>query len=92
MGQNRTSLLTAYQNIEKSLVLFSKENDISWVTMWLSFLSDVNRRVSSMLSHYLTKTVYLFVNTFNLHELFSAGSHNTNTTVNVKGCVIHGPE
>ena len=45
-----------------------------------------------MLSPYLAKTVYLLVNTFNLHGLFSAESHNTNTTVNVKGCVVHGPE
>ena len=92
MGQSSASLLTTYQNLEKSLVFFSKENDISWVTMWLSFLSGVNKRASCMLSHYLAKTVHLFVNTFNLHGLFSAESHNTNTTVNVKDCVVYGPE
>ena len=92
MGQSRASLLTTYQNLEKSLVLFSKENHISWVTMWLSFLSGVNRRASCMLSHYFTRTVHLFVNAFNLHGLFSAESHNTNTTVNVKDCVVYGPE
>ena len=92
MGQSSASLLTTYQNLEKSLVFFSKENDISWVTMCLSFLSGVNKRASCMLSHYLAKTVHLFVNTFNLHGLFSAESHNTNTTVNVKDCVVYGPE
>ena len=92
MGQSSASLLTTYQNLEKSLVFFLKENDISWVTMWLSFLSGVNKRASCMLSHYLAKTVHLFVNTFNLHGLFSAESHNTNTTVNVKDCVVYGPE
>ena len=45
-----------------------------------------------MLSHYLTKPVYLFVNTFTLHRLFSAEFHNTNTTVNDKGSVVHGSE
>ena len=45
-----------------------------------------------MLSHYLTKTVYIFVDTFTLPELFSAGSHNTNTRANVKESVVHGPE
>ena len=45
-----------------------------------------------MLSHYLTKTVYLFVDTFTLHGLFSAGFHNTNMRVNVKDSVVHGPE
>ena len=63
---------------------------MSWVTLWLSFLSGVNRQTSCMLSHHLTKTMYLFVNTFTLHGLFSADFHNT--TVNVKGSVIHGPE
>ena len=43
--------------------------------LWLSFLSGVNK-----LSHYLTKTVYLFVNKFNLHGLFLAEFHNTNTS------------
>ena len=45
-----------------------------------------------MLSHYLTNTVYLFEDTFILHGLFSADFHNTNTRVNVKGSVVHGPE
>ena len=45
-----------------------------------------------MLSNYLTKTVYRFVNTFTLHGVFSAEFHNTNTTVNVKGSVVHGSE
>ena len=58
---------------------------MGWVTMWLSFLSGVNGRASCMLSHYLTKTVHLFVDTFTLHGLFSAGFHNTNMRVNVKG-------
>ena len=65
---------------------------MGWVTMWLSFLSGVNGRASCMLSHYLTKTVYLFVDTFTLHGLFSAGFHNTNMRVNVKDSVVHGPE
>ena len=60
--------------------------------LWLSFLSSVNGRASCMLSHYLTKTVYLFVDTFTLPERFSAGSHNTNTRANVKDSVVHGPE
>ena len=38
------------------------------------------------------KTVYLFVDTFTLHGLFSAGFHNTNMRVNVKDSVVHGPE
>ena len=92
MGQSRASLLTTYQNIEKLLLIFSKGSDMSWVTLWLSFLSGVNRQTSCMLSHHLTKTMYLFVNTFTLHGLFPADFHNTNTTVNVKGSVIHGPE
>ena len=45
-----------------------------------------------MLSHYLTKPVYLFVNTFTLHEVVSAEFHNTNTTVNDKGSVVYGSE
>ena len=57
-----------------------------------SFLSGVNGRASCMLSHYLTKTAYLFVDTFTLHGLFSADFHNANTRVNVKGSVVHGPE
>ena len=60
--------------------------------MWLSFLSGVNRRASCMLSHYLTNTVYLFEDTFILLGLFSADFHNTNTRVNAKGSVVHGPE
>ena len=66
--------------------------DMSWVTMWLSFLSGVNRRASCMLSHYLTNSVYLFEDTFILNGLFSAEFHKTNTRVNVKGSVAHGPE
>ena len=62
------------------------------VTMWLSFLSGVNGRASCILSRYLTKTVHLFVDTFTLHGLFSAGFHNTNMRVNVKDSVVHGPE
>ena len=65
---------------------------MGWVTMWISFLSGVNGRASCMLSHYLTKTVHLFVDTFTLHGLFSAGFHNTNMRVNVKDSVVHGPE
>ena len=38
------------------------------------------------------KTVYHFVNTFTLHGLFSAEFHDTNTAMNVKGSVVHGPE
>ena len=34
------------------------------LSLWLSFLSVVDRRASCMLSHDLTKTVHLFVNTF----------------------------
>ena len=60
--------------------------------LWLRFLSGVNRRTSCMLSHYLKKTVYLFVNTFTLHGLFSAEFHNTNTKINVEGSVVHGSE
>ena len=43
---NKASLLTTYQTIQKSLVLFSKESDMSWVTLWLSCLS--GRRASHM--------------------------------------------
>ena len=49
-------------------------------------------RASCILSYNLTKTVYRFVNTFSLHGLFSAEFHKTNTTVNVKGSVIHGSQ
>ena len=80
------------QNIEKSSVDFLKQSDMSLVTLWLSFVSGVNRRASCMLSHYLTKPVYLFVNAFTLHGIFSAEFHNTNTTVNDKGSVVHGSE
>ena len=65
---------------------------MGWVTMWLSFLSGVNGRASCILSRYLTKTVHLFVDTFTLHGLFSAGFHNTNMRVNVKDSVVYGPE
>ena len=57
--------------------------DMSWVTMWLSFLRGVNRTVSCMLFHYLTKTAYLFVITFTLHGLFSADFLNMTTRVNI---------
>ena len=92
MRQSKASFLKTYQNIEKSSVDFLKQSDTSLVTLWLSFVSGVNRRASRMLSHYLTKPVYLFVNTFTLHGLFSAEFHNTNTTVNDKGSVVHGSE
>ena len=65
---------------------------MSWVTLWLSFLSGVSIRASCILPHYLTKTVYHFVNTFTLHGLFSAEFHDTNTTINVKGSVVYGSE
>ena len=84
--------LETYQNIENRRQIFLKQSDMSLVTLWLSFVSGVNRRASCMLSHYLTKPVYLFVNTFTLHGLFSAEFHNTNTTVNVKGSVVRGSE
>ena len=45
-----------------------------------------------MLSYYLTKTVYRFVNTFTLHGVFSAEFHDTNTAINVEGSVVHGSE
>ena len=48
------SFLKTYQNIEKSLVVSTKKSDMSWITLWLSFLSGVNRRASS---YYLTKMV-----------------------------------
>ena len=92
MRQGKASFLKTYQNIEKSSVDFLKQSDMSLVTLWLSFVSGVNRRASCMLSHYLTKPVYLFVNTFTLHGLFSAEFHNTNTTINDKGSVVHGSE
>ena len=71
---------------------FSKQSDMSWVTLWLSLLSSVNIRASCILPHYLTKTVYHFVNTFTLHGLFSAKFHDTNTAINVKGSIVHGSE
>ena len=92
MRQSKASFLKTYQNIEKSSVDFLKQSDVSLVTLWLSFMSGVNRRESCMLSHYLTKPGYLFVNTFTLHGLFSAAFHNKNTTVNDKGSVVHGSE
>ena len=49
-------------------------------------------RASCILSYNLTKTVYRFVNTFSFHGLFSAEFHKTNTTVNVKGSVVHGSQ
>ena len=79
MGQSRAHLLTMFQNIEKSLVVFSKGNDLSWVTLWLSFLSGVNRRASLMTIVNSTKTVYL-VSTFDLHGLFSAVSQHEHET------------
>ena len=81
-----------YRRRNKNPPLTLTPKDMGWVTMWLSFLSGVNGRASCMLSHYLTKTVYLFVDTFTLPERFSAGSHNTNTRANVKDSVVHGPE
>ena len=45
-----------------------------------------------MLSNYLTKTVYRFVNTFTLHGVFSAEFHDTNTAINVEGSVVHRSE
>ena len=90
MRQSKASFLKTYQNIEKSSVDFLKQSDMSLVTLWLSFVSGVNRRASCMLSHDLTKPVYLFVNTFTSHGLFSAEFHDTNTTVNDKGSVVHG--
>ena len=90
MRQSKASFLKTYQNIEKSSVDFLKQSDMSLVTLWLSFVSGVNRRASCMLSHDLTKPVYLFVNTFTSNGLFSAEFHDTNTTVNDKGSVVHG--
>ena len=55
-------------------MVFSKGSDMSWVTLGLSFLSGVNRRASLMTIVNSTKTVYLFVNKFDLHGLFSAVS------------------
>ena len=81
-----------YRRRNKSPSLSLTPKDMGWVTMWLSFLSGVNRRASCMLSYYLTETVYLFVDTFTLHGLFSAGFHNTNMRVNVKDSVVHAPE
>ena len=49
-------------------------------------------RAACILSYNLTKTVYRFVNTVSLHGLFSAEFHKTNTTVNVKGSVLHGSQ
>ena len=92
MGQSKASFLTTYQNIKKSSVDFSKQRDMRQVTLWLSFLSGVNIRASCILSHYLTKNVYRFINIFILHGLFSAEFHNTNTTINVKGSVVYGSE
>ena len=74
MGKSRANLLTMFQNIEKSLVVFSKGNDLSWVTLWLSFLSGVNRRASLMTIVNSTKTV------FDLHGLFSAVSQHEHET------------
>ena len=71
-----------YRRRNKNPPLSLTPKDMGWVTMWLSFLSGVNGRASCMLSYYLTKTVYLFVDTFTLHGLFSAGFHNTNMRVN----------
>ena len=90
MRQSKASFLKTYQNIEKSSVDFLKQSDMSLVTLWLRFVSGVNRRVSCMLSHDLTKPVYLFVNTFTSNGLFSAEFHDTNTTVSDKGSVVHG--
>ena len=44
---------------------------MSWVTLWLPFLSGVNRRASCMLYNYLTNNVYHFVNTFTVHGLLN---------------------
>ena len=87
--QSKGSLSTMYQIIEKLSMVFSKESDMSWITLWLSFSSGVNRRASCILSHYWTKTVYLFVNTFYSRWLLSAEFHNSR--VNVKGGAFQGP-
>ena len=92
MRQSNASLLTTNQNIEKIVGGLFKAKWYELGQLWLRFLSGVNRRTSCMLSHYLPKTVYLFVNTFTLHGLFSAEFYNTNTTVNVEGSVVHGSE
>ena len=78
-GAKQGDFMTTYQNIEKSLAIFSKEYDMRWVTLWLSFFSGTNRRASCLLSRHLTETMYLFVNTFTLNGLFSAEFHNKNT-------------
>ena len=49
MRQNKASLLTTYQTIQKSLVLFSKESDMSWVTLWLSCLSLEGHRICNLI-------------------------------------------
>ena len=56
--------LSYFTGVGKKPPLTLTPKDMSWVTVWLSFLSVVNRRASCMLSHYLTKTAYLFVDTF----------------------------
>ena len=89
-GAKQGELIDNVSKYRKSLVDFSKQSDMSWVTLKLSFLSGVNIRASCILPHYLTKTVYHFANTFTLHGLFSAEFHNTNTTINVKGSVVMG--
>ena len=42
-GKKQGEFINNVSNIKKkSLVVFSKESDMSWVTMWLSILSGVN--------------------------------------------------
>ena len=61
---NTSRRFLTLQAQEKKPPLTLTPKDMSWVTVWLSFLSVVNRRASCMLSHYLTKTAYIFLDTF----------------------------
>ena len=91
-GAKRGEFINNVSKYRKIVAGFSKESDMSWVTLWLPFLSGVNRRASCMLYNYLTNNVYHFVNTFILHGLLSAEFHNTNTRVNFTDSVVHEPE
>ena len=57
---------------------------MSWITLWLSFLSGVNRRASS---HHLTKMVYIpnkhIYLALHVNGAVSVGCLKGNTKVNV---------
>ena len=49
-GEKQGEFINNVSKYPKSLAVFKKEGDMSWLTLWLSYFSriDVNRRASCM--------------------------------------------